>query len=1417
MKKSQRFKPCLVLLLTTCVLVLCFLLLVGSSADAKTVVVAKDGSGDYTKIKDGISAATRGDTVYVKAGIYPERLYINKIINLTGESWTNTTINGGGQAVVIEIQSGHNGVNITGFTITGSGTEDGWDLGILVRSSYAHIFDNNITGNYGGIRFHDASYYNLIEHNIISYNRGTALRAGYRYHQIKNNTIVHNGGHGFSGGMSYCLFENNICSFNGISGADISADDSIFLNNTFSANGEYGIYIYNSRDNLLLNNTCNSNKKSGILIDGSNYTLLNNNCSFNLEEGLIVFGERSILQDNVFISNGFSGFRLGGSGIGDGHSVTNNTCISNSLYGINLYRTKNSSFLNNILYNCSFFIEGDDVEYWTTHQIDTSNTVNEKPVYYYANRSGSISPAGAGQVILGHCEDLTLKDQNLSGGSMGLLAGLSSNVIVKDSTFSNFTNYGIYLYNSEKMTLTNLSCSGNDVAAIYFVETQESEITDSNFIQNGNGIVLRMNSKNNRAHNNFSLCNQKKAVFIVESGQSRINATNNCWGHESGPYHENNNPDGKGDAITDYIPFSPWLRTPPSDDYEAPTAFLDELSPTYVIDDGNITLEGHGTGYYDLIEGYAWRSDLDGEFYNGNDTHITHDALSNGTHTIYFKVKDYFGSWSEEVSTTLTVNGRPWATIVSITPPVAHNETNTLRFKGEGLDDNSISRFAWRSSIDGEFFNDTDSSFSISRSDLSFGNHTIYLKVLDDEGIWSREANITFSITQKPVARIESISPDPGIRGYYISFTADFTDDGNISRYVWRSSIKGEFYNKSGSRCAYNLLSNGTHTIYLKVMDEHGVWSDEVSRELEIFSEPFGYIDTVTPILQKTGQKVSLAGWAEGERTGTGEDVRYRWLSSLQGIIYNGTESEVHLGNLTPGSHQIGFQVRNGGGLWSGMVSYPDRLIVSDVPAAEIISLSPRAVTDLAENTITFKGSGVDDGEIIRYVWHSSIDGEFYNGSEAEFTKTGLSKGRHEISLRVEDDHGFWSPQVVLETPLIINPPPQASLDRIKPSKAPVGGQVLFSGSGTDDGEITRYAWTSSLDGEFYNGTELEFKYANLSVGRHTISLMVEDDVGSWSQVATRELLIYLAPIARILSLSPNPALVGRTIIFSGEATGDKEVQRYIWRLAGITELSNGSSTEFETNALEAGTYTVQFLAQDMDGNWSAPASEEMVVHTRPLAQVVSISPSKPTIGDEITFTGTGTDDGDIVLYVWRSSLDGEFYNGSEASFGTSKLTKGSHEISLMVLDDNGVWSEAAAATVTIEKEEEDDEFFLFKEIGPLPLVAYLVLIVIVLGTVGFFLGKQGAGNSGMPGTEETEQTDQKTAHSPGVEQSVQQTGDSLQTPPPVQPQPTVPATPPQQATAPKQAPAITWSCSKCGNQVEQKFIFCVQCGNKRE
>ena len=96
-----------------------------------------------------------------------------------------------------------------------------------------------------------------------------------------------------------------------------------------------------------------------------------------------------------------------------------------------------------------------ELKYWNTHNITITNTINGKPVQYLKNATGGIIPPGAGQVILANCSNVTVKDQNLSNVSTGLIIVFSKFISIQNNTCNSNNYNGISLQFSFHNTLIN--------------------------------------------------------------------------------------------------------------------------------------------------------------------------------------------------------------------------------------------------------------------------------------------------------------------------------------------------------------------------------------------------------------------------------------------------------------------------------------------------------------------------------------------------------------------------------------------------------------------------------------------------------------------------------------------------------------------------------------------------------------------------------------------------------------------------------------------------------------------------------------------------------------------------------------------------------------------------------------------------
>ncbi|MCK5112238.1 MAG: right-handed parallel beta-helix repeat-containing protein, partial [Thermoplasmatales archaeon] len=147
-----------------------------TTLDGNILYVGGNGTGNYSSIQEAIENASDGDTVFVYNGTYFENLFVDKSINLIGES-KNTTIIDGSDKETVVILSIYEG-SLSDFTIQNG------DYGIVLISSWKFYITNNlITGNRIGIKLDD-SVRNIISNNTIEYNSGGI----FLWHSSNNNT-----------------------------------------------------------------------------------------------------------------------------------------------------------------------------------------------------------------------------------------------------------------------------------------------------------------------------------------------------------------------------------------------------------------------------------------------------------------------------------------------------------------------------------------------------------------------------------------------------------------------------------------------------------------------------------------------------------------------------------------------------------------------------------------------------------------------------------------------------------------------------------------------------------------------------------------------------------------------------------------------------------------------------------------------------------------------------------------------------------------------------------------------------------------------------------------------------------------------------------------------------------------------------
>jgi hypothetical protein len=104
----------------------------------------------------------------------------------------------------------------------------------------------------------------------------------------------------------------------------------------------------------------------------------------------------------------------------------------------------------------------------------------------------------------------------------------------------------------------------------------------------------------------------------------------------------------------------PQAKTPP-------TAYIDLISPRNTTCGQTVSFKGHGIDPDGTIGAYNWRSSIDGDL--STEPSFSTSTLSPGTHSIWFRVQDNDGQWSNEVMGSVVVAA------VGATKPVINSFT----------------------------------------------------------------------------------------------------------------------------------------------------------------------------------------------------------------------------------------------------------------------------------------------------------------------------------------------------------------------------------------------------------------------------------------------------------------------------------------------------------------------------------------------------------------------------------------------------------------------------------------------------------------------------------------------------------------------------------------------------------------------
>jgi len=291
-------------------------------------------------------------------------------------------------------------------------------------------------------------------------------------------------------------------------------------------------------------------ERSNIIIDGNGYTLQGDGTGigFNLTymnnvtikrtnikgflKGIELSGSHyNVISENNVTSNGWFGLLLGGS---HNNSITQNT-IANNEYAIGIHWSSGNFLYGNLLdgNKFGFGVFGFELSHFI-HDVDTSNRVNGKPIYYLINQHDMVINSSnypqVGFLALVNSTNIIVEKLTLTENFQGLLMAYTKNTKIQNSSISN-NDFGVYLIESSGNNFcgNNVTNNRNYGVWLHFGSFNNS-IAVNDIKGSYSGVVLSSSHENSVAGNNVK--NNEVGVYLHYSSYNSVfgnNVTNNTY------------------------------------------------------------------------------------------------------------------------------------------------------------------------------------------------------------------------------------------------------------------------------------------------------------------------------------------------------------------------------------------------------------------------------------------------------------------------------------------------------------------------------------------------------------------------------------------------------------------------------------------------------------------------------------------------------------------------------------------------------------------------------------------------------------------------------------------------------------------------------------------------------------------------
>jgi len=1128
-------------------------------------------------------------------------------------------------------------VGDTNFTTANGVVSGSGSLGDPYIISGWNISFNNTTG----LMVEQTSKYFVIENLTImdssTVNRYSAIKLEYvKYATIRNLSM--NNSNSDSYGINVRYANNGWLNISNVTGLNYSEISTFRCKNvTLTDCYVSSYYIRDSTDAVIKN--CTAFADLFDIYKSWNVTLLRCNGSNNTIGLRLYSSDSCVVESCVFTNN--SDYDVGVSG------------------------------WNNRLRNTTVGPRGISTSGY--HDIDGTNTVNGKKIYYNKNATGLDISGDVGQVILINCSDSRIHNITLDGLYQGIYLRPSSNIRCENIKVS-ATRYAIYMRLGSNITLVNvtaikLKSSHTDRSAVRIRATLNVTFQDC-YVKgnNSNGIYYDYGSTNT-------------SLKILNS--TLTGGTNGLYGHMS----------TGTDYVIDNCTFSSssnhgfFIYQHRSVTITNSTVYI---GGKFTLGTGNATITGNT--FIDCSIGLngGYRSPFvtidSNRFVNCSGTAIllwsTSGRVSNNTiracsigiaaqrdqATIENNTIDgcQIGIWTNSNNTTIRNNVITNASTTGIQiSRGGYNEVSDCRISGpstgillSGSDNGTVGAINLDNCTIGILLEDANNntiSKCIIRDCISFGveingsyDNQVYHNTLNRTNF-----NLSSSKYNGPQAKDSAGGNqfDDGERGnLWWDYQFRYPDARVLAGGVWDTPYV--LSGTGGSSDRYPIVS-GVDLIPPVAVAGPDIFIDQNSTVMfnaSLSRDNFGIADFEWSF-SYDGEDILLTG----EVTTFTFDIPGFYLVKLVVV-----DKFNNLANDT-----LNVTVRD-----------------TQPPVVLMDSNVPRDMGGWFE----LNGSrSWDNVGITSYLWIIDPEGSFIMKTGVVVNHTILTPGKYDVMLNVSDAAGNWAVGNLTITLLDIENPIADAGNDIEIDQ---GMEVTLDGTGSyDNGVIVEYHWNFDDNGEMVDLYGSHPTYRFLVPGTYTITLKVTDsaDLTGFDEVVV-VVLDREAPLAR--AGDDIEIEQGQIASFDGTDSFDNVgIVTYRWTFEhnATDVVLEGATATFTFEV--PGVYTITLTVTD-DNDLVDHDELTVTVHDT-IAPVADAGPDiEVDMGEELTLDGRASSDNvGIVNYTWIVEAFGEEMNktGNVTRFSISDAD--TYRVTLTVIDAAGNWAKDTLNIVVLDTE----------------------------------------------------------------------------------------------------------------------------------